>query len=275
MRTQFSSNYLSPLLSFISIVCVVSSVIICLTSFKASASESTRESGSERENEKNESIQLIVEVPFVEMHSGPNIAYPVIYVAERGEVLTVVRKRTSWLKVSDKRGNQGWIHQDALRLLTQKERRIQLAEYSFEDYQNRNWETGVMFGQLNKAEYFNWYIAYMFDPVLSTEFSAGKVLGQSSDSTVYDLILLAQPFPQWTVTPFLGVGAGVIETKPHSVLAQAQDRNNTLLTTNVGLKYHVTRNFIIRAEYKFSLVLTKRNSNEELDTWKLGISAFF
>jgi hypothetical protein len=37
----------------------------------------------------------------------------------------------------------------------------------------------------------------------------------------------------------------------------------------------VTRQFLLRAEYKSYVVLTSRDDNEEVNEWKLGFSFFF
>ena len=71
------------------------------------------------------------------------------------------------------------------------------------------------------------------------------------------------------------MGAGLISTKPHSVLADAKTRNNTLASVAFGAKYYLARNFVLRAEYKYSLVLTDRDENEDIKLWKIGFSVFF
>jgi hypothetical protein len=59
------------------------------------------------------------------------------------------------------------------------------------------------------------------------------------------------------------------------VLADTESRRSTLMSAAVGIKYHLARNFLLRAEYKLSLALTDRDENEEIQTWKIGFSVFF
>jgi hypothetical protein len=47
------------------------------------------------------------------------------------------------------------------------------------------------------------------------------------------------------------------------------------VSTAVGGKYYLARNFVLRAEYKYSLVLTDRDENEDIKLWKMGFSVFF
>ncbi len=224
----------------------------------------------------DETVELLIESPFVELHSGPGVGYPILYVVEKGEKISILLKRTSWLKVADKRGNIGWLPQASLLKLSKSGQQVDSEQdYGFDDYQARHWEGGVLYGDLEGANFFNIYAAYAFSSVMSAELMLGKALGDISDSDVAELMLVAQPFPDWWVTPYMGIGAGVIKTTPHSVLAKAENRENTLISGAIGMKYHVARNFLVRLEFKNALVLTERDENEEIQTWKIGFSVFF
>ena len=219
---------------------------------------------------------LLIEVAFVELHSGPGIGYPVLYVVEKGEYLTVQVQRTSWLKVTDKRGNTGWLHQDdLLGLTTAQGEKLTSAEISWHDFQSRDYEAGVMYGDFEGAHFYNAQFAYLFTTVFSGEISVGKALGTISDSDLYEVMFISQPMPELFISPYIGIGGGVIKTKPHSVLADSEKRQDTLMSAAFGLKYHLARNFLLRAEYRYSLVLTDRDDNEEIQVWKLGFSVFF
>lgn len=219
--------------------------------------------------------QLLIEVPFVELLSGAGAGYPVINVAEKNDLVTVLLKRTSWLKVEDKRGNQGWFHQDSLLQVSHSGEKVTLKEIEFHDYKQRTWEGAVMFGDFNDANFYNIAIGYVFTPMITSELSLGKSQGDISDSNIYELQVVSQPFPDLTISPYFSVGLGIISTEPKSILADAKTRDNTLVSTAIGGKYYLARNFVLRAEYKYSLVLTDRDENEEIQLWKVGFSVFF
>jgi hypothetical protein len=219
--------------------------------------------------------QLLIEVPFVELLSGPGAGYPVINVVEKNDLVTVLLKRTSWLKVEDKRGNEGWFHEDSLLQVSHSGEKVTLSEIEFHDYKQRTWEGAVMFGEFNDANFYNIAIGYAFTPIISSELSLGKSQGDISDSNIYEVQVVSQPFTDLKVSPYFSVGVGVITTEPKSILADAKVRENTLVSTAIGGKYYLARNFILRAEYKYSLVLTDRDENEEIQLWKVGFSVFF
>ena len=224
---------------------------------------------------KNKVTKFTIEASFIELHSGPGIGYPVINVIEKGELVELLVKRTSWLKVKDQRNNIGWLSQNDLTKITNQGYKVLHSALTLEDFQKRHYEAGVMYGLFEEANFFNLHLGYTLSQVFSSEVSIGKSLGEISDSNLYDVMLISQPFPKLIVIPFIGVGVGIITTKPHSVLADSNKRQDTFISTAIGLKYHLARNFILRAEYKHSLVLTSRNNNEEVNTWKLGFSVFF
>ncbi len=220
-------------------------------------------------------MRLIVDVPFVEMHSGPNLAYPVVHVVEQGEEVTIILKRTAWLKVKDKRGNQGWLHELQLNKMSKDEQRLLFAQHNQSDFENRQWETGVSYGVLEEADYFNLSFTYAFDETISSELSFAKALGRISDSSLYQIKVLNHPFPTLMVSPYIGISAGMISTQSHSVLAKTKDSDDITMGAFLGLKTHLARNFFLRAEYNFALVLTERDINEEIESWTIGFSVFF
>lgn len=220
-------------------------------------------------------IKLTIDVSYIELHSGPGVGYPVINVIEKGEQVELLVKRTNWLKIQDQRNNVGWLNQDDLVGLKNKGNEIKTSDITITDFQKRTYETGVMYGDFEGSDFYNISLGYAISSVINAEISLGKALGDISDNDLIDVMLISQPFPELVVIPYIGVGGGIITTKPHSVLADSEKRQDTFMATALGFKYHLARNFILRAEYKYALVLTDRNENEEVQTWKLGFSVFF
>ena len=101
---------------------------------------------------------------------------------------------------------------------------------------------------------------------ITGDFSSGWMLGVD---------LLTQPFPSWVVSPFFALGTGMIKIEPKATLVQAEDRTNQQAHVRFGLRSHVGRRFLLRAEYTSYVVFTKTDSNEELDAWTAGFSFFF
>lgn len=50
-----------------------------------------------------------VSAAFIDMHSGPAAELPIFYVAEKGEWIKVLSRRTGYFKVVSQDGTQGWV----------------------------------------------------------------------------------------------------------------------------------------------------------------------
>jgi hypothetical protein len=118
-------------------------------------------------------------------------------------------------------------------------------------------------------------VGYRFTKNLSTEIRLAQNTGQYSDSQILALAILHQPFPDLRVSPFIGIGAGTLKTMPSTTLVQAEDREDQLLQASIGAYIHITGRFFLRAEYVNDYVLTSRNTNQEVNEWKLGFNIFF
>ena len=62
-----------------------------------------------------EPLSIEVREPFIELHTSPGSGYPVFEIAERGEPLLILKRRTEWFKVRTQSRHIGWVHIDQLR----------------------------------------------------------------------------------------------------------------------------------------------------------------
>ena len=54
--------------------------------------------------------------PYIELHTGPGRGYPVFHVVDRGETITVLKRRTDWFRVRTAKGKEGWVKRAAMEL---------------------------------------------------------------------------------------------------------------------------------------------------------------
>jgi hypothetical protein len=221
---------------------------------------------------------LVVKVTdaFIDMRSGPGAGYPVIHVAERGEIIQILIRRTTWYKIKTKRGNEGWAkRQDMSRTLNLDGTAVAFKDATIDDFAKRTWETGFATGYFDKAPVLSIYGAYHFTENLSIALNASQAIGEYSDNSYATLNITHQPFPNWRVSPFFTIGTGLLKTEPHATLIETESRESELLQAGIGARVYLSQRFILRLDVKNNLVLTKRNDNEELVQWTLGISVFF
>jgi hypothetical protein len=220
--------------------------------------------------------EVVIDDPFIELHTGPGRGYPIFYVAERGEQIKLLMQRTEWFKVKIERGEEGWVHRQQLKTtLNLDGEPFDLPGLNIEDYQARRWEVGVLYGDFGGANAISTYGAFNLTQNLSGELWVTQVLGRFSDSTLANLNIVHTMYPEWRASPYFTLGAGAIHTEPKATLVATVDRTDSVAHAGAGVRAYLTRRFVFRAEYKAYVVFTSRNDNEEIREWKAGFSFFF
>jgi hypothetical protein len=233
-------------------------------------------------------VQAYVTDPFIEMRTGPGSSYPIFYVAEQGEWIEILKSKTTWYKVRLRTEKEGWVHKDQLKkTLDVDGDLLNIDDPDFEEFINRRWEVGVLNGDFEGASSITLYGGYHLTQNLSTEIAVSQALGNFSEIRTATINIINEPFPEFQpftwmpgmenvgLSPFFGIGTGVIETLPRATLVQVEDRNDNLLFVTAGAKMYLTRRFLLQLEYRNLAILTDRDDNEKAEEWKIGFSIFF
>lgn len=225
---------------------------------------------------KDRFYKVVVQDAYVELHTGPGRGYPIFHVVDRGQLLDVTQRRTDWYKVETDKGISGWVDAEQMsRTLEPDGSPTKIKRPGRDAYLARRWESGVQLGDFDGANVISTYVAYQFTPNISTELWGSHLSGDFSDGWIVSANIVHQPFPDWRISPFFTLGTGVIHVRPKATLVQVEDRTDQQAHVGFGLRTHLGRRFMIRAEYKSYVVFTSRNENEEVDEWKAGFAVFF
>jgi uncharacterized protein YraI len=224
----------------------------------------------------DEYVRVKIADAYIEMRTGPGRGYPIFYIAQRGESVEVLKQRTDWYKVRNAKGKEGWVALEQMgRTLTADGTQLPVAYPDFAAYTNRRWEGGLMTGSFEGADVVSAYGAYHFTRNISVELEAGEYFGSFSNGHVVTLNVALQPFPTWRLSPFVTLGTGQMFVEPKSTLVNTKDRSDEVVDVGIGARYYLSRRFLLRAQYKNYVVLTDRDTNENAEEWKIGISTFF
>lgn len=214
--------------------------------------------------------------PYIELHTGPGRGYPIFHVAERGTSIEILFRRTDWFKVVTEDRREGWVHRgQMLATLQPNGEPTTFQDGTRDEFTEHRWEMGVLAGDVNGARIISTYGAFSFNPNLSAEVSVGHILGRFSTSKELTAGLTHTFFPEWRVSPFFMLGTGLIQIDPKATLVQTEDRTDQLGYAGAGLRAYLTRRFMMRFEYKSTVVFTSRDDNEEIDQWQGGFAFFF
>ena len=220
--------------------------------------------------------ELFVAEPYLELHEGPGRGYAVTQVVPRGEAIDVLYRRTEWFRVRTRRGVEGWASQRDM----QKTLLADGSAFSFDlgdraGFTSHRWELGIGAGDYQGATLIASSLALSFNDQLQLELTGSQFLGQASNGYAAELGLAHVYRPDWRLSPLLTLGTGVIWIQPRATLVVPGDRTEQTAYAGAGLRFYITRRFFLRGEYRYHMVFTTRNENEEINEWKLAFAFFF
>ncbi len=225
---------------------------------------------------KKQELQVVVTDTYISMHTGPGRGYPIFHVLEKGEVITLLYSKTDWIKAETEKGLKGWVHRRSMDdTVGVNGESVELGIPQLGDFSNRSWEVGVSAGEFDNVESLGVHAAYRLTKNISAELRYSQATGSFSNSKIVSWGIVHQPFPEWKISPFFTLANGQIDISPNNNLSQAQDQDDNFYLIGTGLYYYLSHRFMVRFEYNNYTTLPDRNNNENVDEWRLGISAFF
>jgi hypothetical protein len=227
-------------------------------------------------------LEVQVVDPFIELHTGPGRGYPVTQVVERGASVEIIRRRTEWFEVKAESGVKGWVHRSEMaRTLEGSGELLPVPDPSLTDFTNHDWEFGLEVGDFGGANTISAMGGYSINESLAAEIHLSHILGDQTNQYIADIglvhnIIMPDVRVVRRFTPFLGIGTGVLRLEPKARFAQQlESRTDQLAYVSAGLKYYLTRQFFMRAEYRWHVIFTNRDDNQEVEEWKAGFAFFF
>ena len=219
---------------------------------------------------------VVVQDPYLELRSGPGRGFPVFHVVDRGASVELLRRRTDWIKVRGGDGTEGWVHRSQLeRTLTPGGEPVTLPAPSPESRTEHRWEVGLVTGGLEGASLVGVQGAWAATPTLHVRADAAQLLGDYSNGWLGTVGVAHVFAPHWRVSPFVGIGGGVLYVEPKATLVQPDDRTDSTAYAGLGLRGYLTNRFLLQAEYRQFVVFTSRDDNEEIDEWTVSFVYFF
>jgi opacity protein-like surface antigen len=221
-------------------------------------------------------VEVVVQDAYLDLRSGPGRGFPVTQVVDRGASVELIRQRTDWIKVRTERGREGWVNRKQLeRTLTPGGAEVRLAGPTPDARTKHRWELGLGAGDFDGADVVTVYGSWSMTDSLYLRADVAQLLGSYSNGWLGTVGIAHTFMPQWRVSPFVGIGAGVVKFEPKATLVQASDRTDQTAYMGAGLRGYLTDRFLLQAEYRQYVVFTSRNENEEIDQWTVGFTHFF
>jgi hypothetical protein len=117
--------------------------------------------------------------------------------------------------------------------------------------------------------------SYRLSDTLSLEATVGQVQGVFSGTDLWHANLLAEPWSDQRLSPFFGIGVGKFRNFPNSTLVGAQPTDANLTNAMLGVRWHLSDRFVLRADYGIYTAFVSDLRSQEFRAVTAGLSFFF
>lgn len=195
--------------------------------------------------------------------------------AERGEKVEILKRRTDWFKVRTARGKEGWVDRVQMeKTLIEAGVKKSFRDLLFEDKRHR-FEVGFAVGSFDDETITKVRAGLRVGQHFMVELSIGQVSGDFSSSRLIDVNLLADPFSDWKAAPFFTIGVGEFKNTPRRTLVNAVETRDTAANAGLGVRVTLTRKLLFRADWRRYVVFVDDDRNENFRELSAGVSFFF
>ena len=230
----------------------------------------------ERQEKRSSDERLQVNDAFLEMHTGPGRGYPVFYVVERRQWVTVEMRRTDWYRVRAEGGQVGWVPRQQMEgTLTQAGAGKTFRDVMLDDYLRRRLEFGAGWGRFKSEPMLKMWVQYRLADTVGAELSVVQVQGVFSGTDFWSMSLTSEPWSDRRLSPFFSVGLGQFRNIPNSSLINATTTNAKMAHATAGVRWYLTERFVARLDGSLYTAFVADNRSLEYRAFSLGLAFFF
>ena len=220
--------------------------------------------------------RLQVADPYIELRTGPGRGYPVFFVAARGDWVEIELRHTDWFRVHTDGGKVGWVNRGQLEsTLTASGVKKSFRDTLVDDYLSRRVQLGAAWGHFKSEPMLKVYGSVRASETLSLEATYGQVQGVFSGTDFWHLDVVAEPWSDRRISPFVAVGVGRFSNFPNLSLVNATTTNAKMANASIGVRYYLSERFILRADYTLYTVFVSDQRTTEYRAWTGGLAFFF
>ena len=225
---------------------------------------------------KDGAERLQVNAPFIDLHTGPGRGYPIFFVVERGQWISVELRRTDWYRVRAATGQVGWVPRGQLEsTLTEAGAGKTFRDVVLDDYLGRKLELGAAWGRFKTEPMLKLWTQYRLADTVGAELSVGQVQGVFSGTDFWAMSLTSEPWSDRRLSPFFSVGLGKFKNIPNASLVNAKATDAKLAHATIGLRWYLAERFVVRLDSTLYTAFVSDQRSTEYRAATLGIAFFF
>lgn len=214
--------------------------------------------------------------PFLEIHTGPARSYPVFYIAERGEEIRILKRRTDWYRIRLTNGKEGWAHRSEIeKTLLARGRKGGLLERFYDGYLADRMEMGWGAGTFGGDSSLYVRLTYGLTDVLSVEGNAVFASGNLGSTEVYGGGIVVTPFQSRWIALSGTAGAGWVRATPSRLLVNVNRDKFHEAHAGLGFSMPLVRNLFLRGDFRNYTLFVNPARTREFQEYSLGLSFRF
>ena len=220
--------------------------------------------------------RLQVAEPYLEMHTGPGRGYPVFFVVEKAQHVTIELRRTDWYRVRAEGGQVGWVQRKALETtLTAAGSSTTFRDLLLDDYLRRRVEFSGGWGRFRGEPMLRLGLQARLADTVGAELVVGQVQGLFSGTDFWHVSLVSEPWSDRRLSPYFSVGLGKFRNIPNSSLVDATTVNANLAQASLGLRWHISERFTARLDWTLYTAFVSDQRSTEYRSITAGLGFFF
>jgi len=210
--------------------------------------------------------------PFLEIHTGPGSSYPVFYVAEKGETVSLMKRRVDWYEIRLRNGTEGWAYRHEIeKTLLAAGYRKRWTERIYDKFITRRaalgWSAGTFGG--DQALYVR--ITYTLIDSLALEANGGFASGDLGSTQLYHGGVVVTPWRGEWLTINGTIGGGVTHVSPTSLLVNVESGTFSTAYAGAGITIPLFRNLEGRADVRHFTLFMNTEQTEEFQEYSAGL----
>jgi uncharacterized protein YgiM (DUF1202 family) len=214
--------------------------------------------------------------PFLEIHTGPGRGYPIFYIAERGEEILLLKRRTDWYQIRLSNGKEGWVYRTEIeKTLMAQGRKKGMMDRIYDDYLVGRLEMGWGAGTFDGDPSLYVRMTYLLTDVLSLEGGAGFVSSDQGSIDLYQGGIVLTPWRWRGLSLSATVGGGVVYATPSSLIVDVTRKTFQEAHAGLGISIPLVRNLFARGDFRNYTVFMSPERTREFQEYSIGLSFRF
>jgi Bacterial SH3 domain len=214
--------------------------------------------------------------PYLDMRSGPGRGYPAFYAAEKDEWVVIELRHTDWFKVRTARGPVGWVSREQMKqTVTEDGVPFELADPTLNDFLNRRFDVGVGYGASKTTAFTRLWAGWRVSDTLSLDLNFADAQTKTTTTTLWTASVLAEPWSDKRLSPFIGVGVGRFDYKPNASLVNRNPNDGNMGVLTLGARYFLSGRTALRIDYSRYAVFVSDDDSRTYQAGSIGLSIHF